>query len=74
MDEGCEKELDRIFFAVDLANGCKSIVFCATGISDSALLRGGEITRDERNHVFPVLMRAKSKTVRFIRATRDLTT
>src|SRR2546426_3230906 len=39
IDEGCEKDLDRVFSANDLANG-DNIVFCATGISDSALLRG----------------------------------
>src|SRR5207248_11610344 len=39
VEEGYEKELDRIYSADDLANG-KNIVFCATGISDSALLRG----------------------------------
>ena len=56
--------------ADDLANG-KNIVFCATGISDSALLRG------VRSHgasatTHSILMRAKSRTVRFIRATHDL--
>ena len=49
----------------------KNIIFCATGISDSALLPGvkmqgpGTITHS-------ILMRAKSKTVRFIRASHDL--
>jgi fructose-1,6-bisphosphatase II len=72
IDEGCEKELDRIFFADDLANG-KNIVFCATGISDSALLRGVK-SQGTSAITYSVLMRAKSKTVRFIRATHDLTT
>ncbi len=72
IDEGCEKELDRIFFADDLANG-KNIVFCATGISDSALLRGVK-SQGTSATTYSVLMRAKSKTVRFIRATHDLTT
>src|SRR5207237_7205955 len=40
IDDGYEKDLGCVFFADDLANG-KNIVFCATGISDSALLRGG---------------------------------
>src|SRR3989442_8854278 len=39
IDQGCEADLDRVFYADDLANG-KNIIFCATGISDSALLRG----------------------------------
>ncbi|MEP7014607.1 MAG: class II fructose-bisphosphatase [Verrucomicrobiota bacterium] len=72
IDEGSKKDLDRIFFADDLAHG-KNIVFCATGISDSALLRGvrGQGTTAITHSI---LMRAKSKTVRFIRARHDLHT
>ena len=72
MDDGYKKDLDRVFWADDLANG-QSIIFCATGISDSALLRGvkGQGTKATTHSV---LMRAKSKTVRFIRATHDLQT
>ena len=70
IDDGYDQDLPRVFFADDLANG-KNIVFCATGISDSALLRG------VRSHgatatTHSILMRAKSRTVRFIRATHDL--
>ena len=68
--EGNEKDLDRIFMADDLANG-KNIVFCATGISDSALLRGVR-SQGHKTITHSILMRAKSKTVRFIRATHDL--
>ena len=68
--EGNEKDLDRIFMADDLANG-KNIVFCATGISDSALLRGVS-SQGHKAITHSILMRAKSKTVRFIRATHDL--
>ncbi len=66
------KDLDRVFFADDLANG-KNIIFCATGFNDSALLRGvkGQGTKATTHSI---LMRAKSKTVRFIRATHDLQT
>src|SRR5438046_10472504 len=39
IDEGHEKELDRVFTADDLAQG-ENIIFCATGISASALFRG----------------------------------
>jgi len=70
IDDGYEKELDRIYSADDLANG-KNIVFCATGISDSALLRG--VRAQGANAItHSILMRAKSRTVRFIRATHDL--
>jgi len=68
--EGNEKDLDRIFMADDLANG-KNIVFCATGISDSALLRGVR-SQGHKAITHSILMRAKSKTVRVIRATHDL--
>jgi fructose-1,6-bisphosphatase II len=72
IDDGHRKSLDRIFSTDDLANG-KNIIFCATGISDSALLRGvkGQGTKATTHSI---LMRAKSKTVRFIRATHDLQT
>src|SRR3989454_2524600 len=70
IDEGHEKDLDRVFYADDLANG-KSIIFCATGISDSALLRGVK-SQGTKAITYSMLMRAKSKTVRFIRATHNL--
>ena len=51
IDDGSKKDLDRIFFADDLANG-KNIIFCATGISDSALLRGVKGQGTDRDHPF----------------------
>jgi fructose-1,6-bisphosphatase II len=68
--EGYEKELDRVYWADDLANG-KNILFCATGISDSALLRGVR-SQGATATTHSILMRAKSRTVRSIRATHDL--
>ncbi|MEP6823003.1 MAG: fructose-bisphosphatase class II family protein, partial [Chthoniobacterales bacterium] len=68
--QGHEKDLGRVFFADDLANG-KNIIFCATGISDSALLKGIQ-TRGPHTITHSILMRAKSKTVRFIRTAHDL--
>jgi fructose-1,6-bisphosphatase II len=70
IDEGHEADLGRVFFADDLANG-KNIIFCATGISDSALLRGVK-TQGPSATTHSILMRAKSRTVRFIRASHDL--
>jgi fructose-1,6-bisphosphatase II len=67
---GYEKDLDRICVADDLANG-KNIIFCATGISDSALLRGVK-AKGLTAITHSILMRAKSKTVRFIRAAHNL--
>jgi fructose-1,6-bisphosphatase II len=72
MDEGYEKDLDRIYFADDLADG-ENIIFCATGISDSALLRGVR-GQGMKTVTHSILMRAKSKTVRFIRTIHDLQT
>jgi fructose-1,6-bisphosphatase II len=67
---GYKEDLDRVFYADDLANG-RNIIFCATGISDSALLPGIK-TKGAHTITHSILMRAKSKTVRFIRASHDL--
>jgi fructose-1,6-bisphosphatase II len=68
--DGHEADLGRVFFADDLANG-KNIIFCATGISDSAMLRGVK-SQGATATTYSLLMRAKSQTVRFIRASHDL--
>ena len=64
------KDLDRVFVVDDLAQG-ENIVFCATGISDSALLRGVK-SKGTTAITHSILMRAKSKTVRLIRALHNL--
>src|SRR5438552_2704778 len=68
--DGYEKDLERVFTADDLAQG-ENIVFCATGISDSALLRGVK-SKGTTAITHSILMRAKSKTVRLIRAMHNL--
>jgi len=68
--DGYEQDLPRIYTADDLAQG-QNIVFCATGISDSALLRGVK-SQGTTAITHSILMRAKSKTVRFIRALHNL--
>jgi fructose-1,6-bisphosphatase II len=68
--DGHKADLGRVFFADDLANG-KNIIFCATGISDSAMLRGVR-TQGASATTYSILMRAKSRTVRWIRASHDL--
>ena len=68
--DGHEADLGRVFFANDLANG-ENIIFCATGISDSALLKGVK-AQGPMAITHSILMRAKSKTVRLIRASHDL--
>ena len=73
IEDGYKKDLDRVYWADDLANG-ENIIFCATGISDSALLRGVRAQGGVMAITHSILMRAKSKTVRFVRARHDLQT
>jgi fructose-1,6-bisphosphatase II len=69
---GFEGELNKVYYAEDLARG-NGIVFCATGISDSPLLPGVRfLGHTAITHT--ILMRAKTRTVRYIRAVHDLTT
>src|SRR5690242_7697226 len=70
--DGYENELKQVYYADDLAVG-KNIIFCATGVSDSTLLPGVRVF----NHsavTHSILMRAKHKTVRYIKAVHDLET
>src|SRR5438046_2140959 len=69
--DGYEKDLECVYSADDLANG-QNILFCATGISDSALLPGVRARGGVTAITHSILMRAKSKTVRFIRARHNL--
>jgi fructose-1,6-bisphosphatase II len=54
----------------DLVRG-DSAIFCATGISDSSLLPGVRLT-GKKAITHSILMRARSRTVRYIRAVHDL--
>ncbi|RYD65924.1 MAG: fructose-bisphosphatase class II, partial [Verrucomicrobiaceae bacterium] len=68
--EGFGHLLDRVYLSKDLAKGDR-ILFSATGISDSPLLRGVEVNGNiARTH--SALMRVKSRTVRSIKASHDL--
>lgn len=64
------EQLARVYTADCLAKGDR-IMFAATGISDSALLKG---IRFEGSHAVTtsILMRAKHHTVRYIRTCHDL--
>lgn len=66
-----EEELGRIFHSQDLVDG-ESSIFCATGISHSSLLPGVRLIGGKAI-THSILMRARSRTVRYIRATHDLT-
>jgi fructose-1,6-bisphosphatase II len=65
-----EEELGRIFRSKDLIWG-DSCIFCATGISDSPLIPGVKLM-GHKAITHSILMRAKSRTVRYIRAVHDL--
>jgi fructose-1,6-bisphosphatase II len=65
-----EAELKRIYEVEDLVSG-DSAIFCATGISDSPLLPGVKVT-GKKATTTSILMRARSRTVRYIRAIHDL--
>jgi len=65
-----EAELARVFGVDDLVRG-QSAVFCATGISDSSLLPGVTLT-GQKAITHSILMRARSRTIRYIRAVHDL--
>lgn len=64
------EELGRVFRCEDLVWG-KSCIFCATGISDSPLLPGVKLM-GKKAITHSILMRARSRTVRYIRAEHDL--
>ena len=70
LDEVGQEELDKVFGVDDLVSG-ESSIFCATGISDSPLLPGVKVT-GKKAVTTSVLMRARSRTVRYIRAVHDL--
>ncbi len=63
--------LDRMFKTEDMARG-NDVVFTATGITDNPLLHGVGIS----GHIavtYSVVMRARSRTVRYVKAFHDLT-
>ena len=63
-------DLERIFRADDLVVG-DSALFCATGITDSSLLPGVKLIGHQAE-THSILMRARSGTVRHIRAVHHL--
>jgi fructose-1,6-bisphosphatase II len=65
-----EAPLSRVFRVEDLVQG-QSALFCATGISDSWLLPGVRLT-GQKAITHSILTRARSRTIRYIRAVHDL--
>jgi fructose-1,6-bisphosphatase II len=70
LGECSEAQLSRVHEVDDLVRG-DSAVFCATGISDSWLLPGVKLT-GHKAITQSILMRARSRTIRYIRAVHDL--
>ncbi|MCE9611478.1 MAG: class II fructose-bisphosphatase [Chthoniobacter sp.] len=70
LQETSAEDLDRVWTIDELVTG-QSAIFCATGISDSPLLPGVRIV-GKKAITHSILMRAKSRTVRYIRAVHDL--
>jgi fructose-1,6-bisphosphatase II len=69
---GHNASLDHVYFADNLAHG-KNIIFCATGITDSALLPGVRFVGQDAV-TYSILMRAKQKTVRYLKTIHNLRT
>jgi fructose-1,6-bisphosphatase II len=65
-----DAELARVYRVDDLVHG-ESSLFCATGISDSSLLPGVKLT-GQKAITHSILMRARSRAIRYIRAVHDL--
>jgi fructose-1,6-bisphosphatase II len=63
-------EISRVFTSQDLVKST-SVLFCATGISDSSLVPGVKLV-GHKAITHTILMRARSRTVRYIRAVHDL--
>lgn len=65
-----EKALQKQFHAGDLAPG-KSVIFCASGISDGSILRGVHVD-GSRTTTSSVVMRTRFNTIRKVEAIHDL--
>lgn len=70
LNEVGEEDVSRVFTCANLVCG-NSALFCATGISDSPLLPGVRLF-GHKAVTHSVLMRERSRTVRYIRAVHDL--
>ena len=72
LDEGLtEHDLKRVYTTEDMARG-DGIVFCATGITDNAMLRGVSVNGRVAT-TNSLVMRSRSRTIRTVTAQHDLT-
>ena len=65
-----EAEFAKVYTCDDLAKG-KHIIFAATGISDSTMLKGIRL-EDTQAITYSILMRAKHHTIRYIKTVHNL--
>jgi fructose-1,6-bisphosphatase II len=65
-----DADLARVYTADDMARGNR-ILFAATGISDSAMLKGIRY-EDTSAITHSILMRAKHQTIRYIKTVHNL--
>jgi fructose-1,6-bisphosphatase II len=70
VDNGYSDRIDTVYDCADLAAG-EDIIFVATGISDSPMLRG-IVIKGLHAHTYSILMRARHRTVRYVHAIHDL--
>ena len=62
-------DLDKIYTTHDLASG--EVMFAATGVTDGTLLKG-VLIKDNQATTHSVVMRSKTKTLRYVTANHDL--
>ena len=63
------RDLDKIYTTHDLASG--EVMFAATGVTDGTLLKGVLIKKNKAT-THSVVMRSKTKTLRYVTANHDL--
>ena len=62
-------DFDKIYMTEEMASG--EVMFAATGVTDGTLLKGVRIKNDiARTH--SVVMRSKTKTVRYVEARHNI--
>ena len=61
---------DKIYTTEDMASG--EVMFAATGVTDGALLKGIRINNNIAT-THSVVMRSKTKTIRYVEASHDIT-
>ncbi|MGE5606143.1 MAG: class II fructose-bisphosphatase [Bacteroidota bacterium] len=64
-------ELDKVYYTEDLAKG-EEIIFSATGITGGEFLEGVSFGRNQTAITNSVVMRAKYRTIRYVKAIHNL--